>query len=395
MRNYQLIFVIIFSSLLTSCANPATLAPEVCGTQPGCAVFNNGEPIRIGTAGPMSGEYSQYGIDMANAMKIAAADAGVFNGSAFEIIAYDDLGTPEGAAAVANKLITDTSVVAMAGHSSSGATAAALPIYESASIPVMSPSATNPDLTALGSKVFNRNAFTDAYQAFGTAAFMDQLGITSLAILHDGTDYGQALAANVRAEFEKLGGEILFYDAITPGEFDYSPPLLSIQNTAPDAIYFAGYMAEASILVNQRAQLNMDDIFFITGDGVFGGDFLDKTGENGEGVFASTLVPPNSDNVSAFNEKFTDLYGTQPGSLSAFSWNSYDAAAVLIEAVRSVAIVVDGKIYIPRAELAKAVRATKDHPGLTGTITCLENGECNQTGPVFYQVTDGNWQPAK
>lgn len=120
----------------------------------------------------MSGEYSQYGIDMANTIRIAAADAGLFYGSNFEIIAFDDFGTPEGAAAVANKLITDPSLVAKADHSSSGVTAAALPICESAFIPVMSPSATNPDLTSIGSKVSTATRLPTRFKPLALRCFL-------------------------------------------------------------------------------------------------------------------------------------------------------------------------------------------------------------------------------
>lgn len=396
MRNFKVFIVLFVILTLTACNQKAINVPAICDVAPGCAVFNLGEPIKIATAGPMSGEYSQYGIDMANAMSIAASDAGTLNGSSFEIIPFDDLGTPEGAAAVANKIVTDPTILAIAGHSSSGATAAAIPIYEAASIPMMSPSATNPDLTKNGSTVFNRNAFTDAFQAFGSAIFMrEDLDAKDIAILHDGSDYGQALADNVKNEFVSLGGEVVLFDAITPGEFDYTPPLLVIQNLAPTAIYYAGYMAEAAVIVNQMNQLNMTEISFVSGDGVFGSDYIDKTGTNGIGSYASTLIPPNSANVSKFNSAYKDRFGIEPGSLSAFSWNSYDAALALINAIQRVAIIEGDKIYVPRAELVNAVRTTKDLNGLTGVINCSEFGECNQTGPVFYRSDGVSWQPVE
>ena len=90
----------------------------------------------------------------------------------FELVAQDDGGTPEGGAAVANKLVSDPEVVAIAGHIFSGATDAAMPIYEKAGLPMMSPSATNPPLTQTGSKVFNRVVFTDAAQGKFAAEYL-------------------------------------------------------------------------------------------------------------------------------------------------------------------------------------------------------------------------------
>ena len=68
-------------------------------------------------------------------------------GFKFELVAQDTQGSPEGGAAVANKLVTDPTVVAIPGHIFSGSTEAAMPVYEKAGLPMLSPSATNPPLT--------------------------------------------------------------------------------------------------------------------------------------------------------------------------------------------------------------------------------------------------------
>ncbi len=150
-------------------AIPATAAPTtnpvpaVCATDAGgCAVIKPGSTVKIGMGAPMTGDNAPFGIDISNGAKIAVTDAGQFQGFSFELDVQDDGGTPEGGAAVANKLVSDPTVVAIAGHIFSGATQSAIPIYEKANIPMMSPSATNPALTQSGSKVFNRLVFTDA-----------------------------------------------------------------------------------------------------------------------------------------------------------------------------------------------------------------------------------------
>ena len=122
--------------------------PEACAADGACAVIKPGVTIKIGMGAPMTGDNAAFGQDISQAAKIAVADAGNFDGFTFELLAEDDGGTPEGGAAVANKFVADPTVVAIAGHIFSGATLAAMPIYEAANIPMMSPSATNPPLTA-------------------------------------------------------------------------------------------------------------------------------------------------------------------------------------------------------------------------------------------------------
>jgi branched-chain amino acid transport system substrate-binding protein len=136
-------------------------------------------------------------------------------------------------------------------------------------------------------------------------------------------------------------------------------------------------------------------VVFFSGDGIYGKDFLSKVGDKGEGVYSATLVPPGTDAIVNFNEAYLKAYGTEAGVLSPYTWNSYDAVSALIAAVKSVAIVEGETLYIPRGELVKAVRAMKDFQGISGVITCREDGECNASGPVFYIVKDGAWVPAE
>ena len=395
MKRIVVFVMLVAALLLASCGPAAATTPDACKAAPGCAVIAKGQTVKVGYAGPMSGDYSQFGIDMSNAMKLAVTKFGDVNGWKVELAVQDDGASAEGGASVANKLVSDQTFVAMAGHAFSGATAAAMPIYEKAGVPMLSPSATNPDLTTKGSKVFNRNAFTDTDQAKGAANYLfTTLKVKNLAVMHDGTDYGQGLANAVKADFTALGGQVVAAEAITPGESDYSAPLAAVASKNPEAIYYGGYNAEASVLVNQMQQAGLTKTIFFGGDGIYGKDFLTKTGAKGEGVYSATLVPPSSDPINAFNKLYKDTYGTEAGVLSAYTWNSYDAVGALITAIKSVAIVSGDTLYIPRGALVTAVRNLKQYQGVAGVITCQANGECNASGPVFYVVKNGQWVAA-
>jgi branched-chain amino acid transport system substrate-binding protein len=368
-------------------------AAFTCTDAIGCATIKPGETIKIGMGAPMTGDNAAFGIDISQGEQIAIQDAGEFDGFKFELVAEDDGGTPEGGAAVANKLASDPTVVAIAGHIFSGATLAAMPIYEKAGIPMMSPSATNPDLTKQGSTVFNRVVFTDATQGkFAGEYLFNTLKVTKLAVMHDGQAYGQGLAAVVRDTFTGLGGEVVAFQAITPGESDYSAVLADIASKQPEAIFYGGYTAEAVVIVNQMKQSGLDGVTFFGDDGTFGQDFLDRAGANGEGAYAASLIPPESDAKAKFDAAYLAAFGTEAGKLSPYSWSAYDAVAVLVKAIESVAIKGDdGNLYIPRSALIDAVRGTKDYQGLTGVISCNDTGECASSGPTFYIVKDGKW----
>jgi len=396
-RLYIAFAIILVASLaLSACGGGSAAVPAECASDPAsCAVISAGQTIKIGMGAPMTGDNAAFGQDISQAAKIAISDAGKFKGFAFELVADDDGGTPEGGAAVANKMVADPTVVAIAGHIFSGATAAAMPIYEAANIPMMSPSATNPPLTQSGSKVFNRCVFTDQAQGkFASAYLFNKLGIKKLAIMHDGQSYGQGLAEVVQTEFSALGGEVVAFQAITPGESDYSAALADIASKSPQAIFFGGYTSEGVVIVNQMKQSGLEGVIFFGDDGTFGQDFLDRTGANGEGAYSTSLIPPASEAKTKYDAAYLAAYGQPTGKLSPYTWTAYDAAAVLIKNIQSVAVLSGGKLYIPRAALVAAVRATKDYQGLSGTITCDATGECSASGPVFNIDQGGKWVEA-
>jgi len=368
--------------------------PQAClDDEFGCAVIPQGETIKIGMGAPLLGDYSMFGIDISQGVSLAFQMDDGFEGWTYELVAEDTGGTPEAGAAVANKMVTDPTVVAIAGHIFSGSTEAAMPIYEKAGLPMMSPSATEPSLTQRGSMVFNRLAFTDADQGkFAADLLFNELGFSQIAVMHDGGTYGQGLADVVQAEFETLGGEVVAYEAITTGEADYVAPLSAVAAAGPEAVYFGGYAAEAIVMMNQWSQAGLDDALFFGCDGTYGVEFTEKTGANGEGAIAVSLVPPDSEEKTAFDQQYADQFGVEAGELSAFSWSAYDTGGVLIDAIEKVAFVEDGNLFIPRGALVEAVR-NSDYVGLTGLVKCDEVGECNASGPTFYEVVEGAWVP--
>jgi branched-chain amino acid transport system substrate-binding protein len=402
--------LVLFSMILVACqpaatptaapqepTKPAGGPPEACGTDKfGCAVIKPGSTIKIGMGAPMTGDNAQFGKDISQGASLAVSDAGDFKGFKFELVAEDDGGTPEGGAAVANKLVSDPNVVAIAGHIFSGATLAAIPIYEKVGLPMMSPSATNPDLTKKGSLVFNRVVFTDATQGkFAAEYLFNKLGFKKIAALHDGQAYGQGLATVVKDEFTKLGGEVVALQAITPGENDYSAPLSAIAALSPQALYYGGYVAEAVVIVNQMKQSGLTNVLFFGCDGTFGQDFLDRTAANGEGAYATSLIPPSSPAKDKFDAAYLAKFGDPAGKLSPYSWTAYDSAAALIYNIEQVALLgSDGNLYVPRGALVNAVRTTKDYKGLSGSVTCDPTGECASSGPTFYIDQSGKWVQA-
>jgi branched-chain amino acid transport system substrate-binding protein len=106
--------------------------------------------------------------------------------------------------------------------------------------------------------------------------------------MHDGEAHG----GSVVTEFGALGGEVVAIVVINPGESDYSAALTEVADADPEAIYYGGYSAEAIVLVNQLGLAGLEGVVFFGCDGTFGQDFLDGTGDAGEGAYGTALIPP-------------------------------------------------------------------------------------------------------
>lgn len=382
-----LTIVIILTMALAACGGGVE-----CEDEWGCATIEKGQSIKVGYVGPTTGDYSSFGIDMSRGAELAVVAHPTIQDFEVELLIEDTQGTPEQGASVANKLAADPQVIAIDGHTFSGSTEVAIPIYEEAHIVMMSPSATNPDLTKLGSAIFNRVAFHDEMQGEHAANYIyNQLGVRKVAVMHDGGAYGQGLAEMMAGFFEALGGEIVANEPITPGETDYSAPLAAVAAAGPELVYYGGYDSDAAVLASQMAAAGLTGAKFFGCDGTYGTNYIELAGAASEGTFSTYVPIPESEAFATFRTDYQAAYGDEQGKLSPFSPHAYDAMSILLDSAEAVAIKSGSSLLIPRKALAEQVRATKDYTGLTGNITCSDTGECAAASILFMIVDAGDW----
>ena len=184
------------------------------------------DTIKIGVQGAHSGALASYGVPSLNAAKIVIEEAnakGGVLGKKIELVSQDDQCKPELATNAATKLISDK-VVAIMGPICSGATNASLPMYESANIISISPTATTPALTLEGKHpLFLRTVANDNAQAQLTSSYIiEVLKAKKVAYLHDNGEYGKGFAQQNRGILEKAGVETVLFEAVTPDAVDFS-----------------------------------------------------------------------------------------------------------------------------------------------------------------------------
>jgi branched-chain amino acid transport system substrate-binding protein len=341
------------------------------------------DTIKLGVAGPHSGDLASYGIPTIKAAELVVRKvnvAGGVLGKKVELVVEDDQCKPEVATNAATKLISNKVDVVL-GHICSGATKAAMGIYKDSKIIVMSPSATNPALTQSGDYPnFYRTIASDDAQARLEVDFaLDVLKLKKIAVLHDKGDYGKGLAEFAKGFLEKdPRAEVVLYEGITTGAVDYSAVVQKIKHSGAEAVIFGGYHPEASKIVSKMRKKRMK-IIFISGDGVKDDTFIKVAKKYAEGVYATAEKDVSKTSMAiAAIEAHKKAYGADPGS---FFLNAYAASLALLHAIEQAG-------STDYDAVAKALR-TKDVATPLGNIHFDKRGDATGVGFSMYQVQNG------
>ncbi len=347
------------------------------------------DTIKLGVAGPHSGDLASYGIPTIKAAELVVKDInakGGVLGKKVVLLVEDDVCKPEVATNTATKLVSEGADVVL-GHICSGATKAALGIYKNSNIIAMSPSATNPALTQSGDYPnFYRTIASDDAQARLEVDFaLDVLKLKKIAVLHDKGDYGKGLAEFAKAFLEKdPRAEVVLFEGITPGAVDYSAVVQKIRRSGAEAVIFGGYHPEASKIVSQMRKKRMKTIF-ISDDGVKDDTFIKVAKKYAEGVYATGPKDVSKNPMAiAATEAHKKAYGKEPG---AFFLNAYAATLALLNAIEQAG-------STDYAAVSKALK-TKDVDTPLGKIHFDERGDATGVGFSMYQVQNGTYVEIK
>ncbi|MHB8810069.1 MAG: branched-chain amino acid ABC transporter substrate-binding protein [Desulfobulbaceae bacterium] len=343
------------------------------------------DPIKIGVAGAHSGDLASYGLPTVKAAELVVKEInarGGIGGRLVELLIEDDVCKPEIATNTATKLISMGARVVI-GHICSGSTKAALPIYKEAGVIVISPSATNTDLTLSGDYPnFYRTIFSDNIQARTIVDFtVNDLHAKKIAVLHDKGDYGKGLAefAKTYVEADK-NVQLVLYEGVTPGAVDYSAVVQKIKRSGADAVIYGGYHPEASKIITQMRKKKMETAF-VSDDGVKDDTFIKVAGAYAEGVYATGPADVTANPLGrAAREAHRKEYGVEPG---AFFDNAYAAALALTNALAKAGG-TDG-------EAVAKVLHTEDVETPFGAFHFDNNGDATGATLSMFRVENGRY----
>ncbi|MBR1403009.1 MAG: ABC transporter substrate-binding protein [Treponema sp.] len=289
--------------------------------------------IKVGSIGPLSGNYAVYGGDCKNGVELAITEinaAGGINGQLLELIAEDDEGQPEKSVSAYKKLVTKDNVKFIIGSLTSGCAIAITPLAQAQKIVQIAPAATAPAVTDAGNFIF-RACYDDPFQGTVGGKFAaETLGSKNAAILYDiGNDYSVGLSENFTASFVANGGTIVAIESYSTGDKDFNAQLTKIKNANPDVIYLPDYYGTVALIAKQlRAQGITTPIV--------GADGWDGLTENAgdevlNGFYSNHYAADSTEpKVQNFVKNYKEKYTLTPTSFAALG---YDSVYMLRDAI--------------------------------------------------------------
>lgn len=335
------------------------------------------QTIQIGLQAPLTGDFAAEGQWAKQSVEVAQElinKKGGVLGKQIEIIVADDASNPKDSALAAQKLISQGLKEVIASYGSS-VTAPAADLYDANKVVSVGYGCTAVRLTMEKQRpYFFRTAGRDDTQSEFFAKFaVEVLGAKRIAIMHDNQDYGRGVAEDAKKFLQPYidagKAELVYYDAITPGESDYSAVVSQIKEINPDVWFFTAYYPEAALLLKQARQAGYTGLFVGNNsvptpefEKIAGVEVIKGSIHLNEPMPQFLTYPESIEFMDAYKAKFNEL----PGSI----WAVYAADA--LNAL--VAAITKAGSTDPDA-VAQAMRTMTDAKGITGPLMFTERGD--------------------
>ena len=353
--------------------------------------------VKIGVFEPTSGQNGGggkkeiLGIEYAHSLKPTVT----INGEEYSgQLVYADNASDQAKAPTAAQTLISQGVSVVIGTYGSACAIAAGPLFESAKIPAIGTSCTNPQVTA-GNDYYFRVGYIDPFQGAVMANFaFNEKGSSNCAlIIESGDDYSAGFGNYFRQEMERLGGKATTLE-FQKGEADFSTIMASIKSEGYDGIFAPVSIETAAMIISQARDAGIT-CPIMAGDTWDDISIAQRTGSKATDIYFSAFfdaADTTNEAGKAFVDGFTKWVAEDAtrvennggvsdviSSVTPCGYDAYMAAVGAIEAAQST----DG------ATIRDAL-ATLEISGLiTGDLKFDENGDAIKNYAVIKTIENG------
>jgi len=367
------------------------LATAACGSSAssGGSSGNQGSKgaILIGVPVPLSGEYASAGTDILHGAQLAAKDinsSGGVDGRKIQIVSQDDACQASTGSQAAQKLISQ-GVVAAAGGYCSTAAFPELQAFHRMGIPYVMDASTNPQLTEQHfAEAFRTIGRDDEQGPIAASCITGFLHDKRVAVGNDNSTYAKGLADATVSALQQDGAQVVFNNALTPGQSDYTSFLTKIGQAKPEVFYYTGYYPEFGLLLKEAKQLGLK--FTMMGGDANNDPTLIKTAGSAASGAMMTTAPLAQflSSAKGYVDAYRSAYGASPGPYSTYE---YDAVGVVAQAIKAAHSTTPGKIT--------AALKSISYKGISGDFHFDSAGDRKPANYIIITVKGDSFAPYK
>jgi branched-chain amino acid transport system substrate-binding protein len=324
--------------------------------------------------GAETGPNAQLGINIYNGIQLAIDQHNKANKDCqVTFTKFDTEGDPTKAVGPVTQAVNTPAIVGVVGLPFSGESSATGNIFEQQGLVHITPSATAPKLTANGWTTFFRGLGNDSQQGPAAGDFVtSKLKAKKVYLVQDDSEYGIGLG---EATSTALGSAKVGNDKVITGQKDFSAVISKIINSKADAVYYAGYYAEAAPFDQQLVSKGFKGTF-VGPDGVKDDQFIKQAGSaSSNAYFTCPCIP--GELIPTFESAYKTAFSAEPGT---YSIEGYDAATVLLTGI--------DKGNVTRPKLLDFVK-NYDADGLSKHYKWNDKGELAKPAVYGYKVDAG------
>lgn len=349
--------------------------------------------VTVGFVAPQSGRHAARASQMREAAEKAIAmlnASGGVLGQKVRLTVLDDHCSDAGAVAAAGALISGSAALVV-GHPCEKAAVAAARLYGSSATLFMAPASRHPALTEqrAGATVFRLSGREDR-QGIAAAEWLASAGgpARRVAIVQDRTAYARAITSATTAALAARGLPPPAIHPIVAGEKSYAALTTALAADGTEAIVFAGYAAEAIIILRElRAAGN--HARFLGSDSLLASDFSASAATKDAAV--QVLLRPGLEDDGADDATPKPVSAQTPRAAVRRTGNLEDANVAAAITIWAEAVKATGRL--DGNAVAAAVQAgTFDVPPL-GSIAFDESGDAKVPSFVPGSWNGERWAP--
>lgn len=316
------------------------------------------EEIRIGAIYPLTGAAASTGLEMKNALELAAdlinngtrglnlpltTAGGLPNlkGAKIKLIFADHQGNPQTGASEAERLISQEKVVALIGCYFSNVTNTASQVAERSGIPFVNPESSSATLTQRGFKWFFRTTphdelfVTNFFEFLNDVEKKKNISIKRIALFNENTLFGTEttkIEEKLAAEHKYPIVERILYPAKST---QLTSEVQRIKAANPDLIMQSSYLGDAILSLKTYKELGVSPDALLANDAGFNdSEFLKTLGKDGEYILSREVwaldLASRNPLIKQVNDLYVERYKT---NFSGNSARSFTGLMTLAEAI--------------------------------------------------------------